>query len=90
MYNHWFWYFLGLINVISGLAFAADKQAAKNNRQRIPERNLHLLELLGGVFCNIMQMYTLRHKNRKFSYWAWTWIILIGWTLAGLHFYSVL
>jgi len=50
----------------------------------VPERTLHLLEALGGVIANLLLMYTLHHKNRKFSYWIWTWLVLIGWGVIGL------
>jgi len=72
-------YYIGLINLLSGLFFAFDKQAAIKGRRRIPERTLHLFEIIGGVFANLFLMYTLYHKNRKFSYWIWTWLIMIGW-----------
>lgn len=73
------YYYIGLINLLSGLIFAFDKQAAVKGRRRIPERTLHLFEMIGGVFANLFLMYTLHHKNRKFSYWIWTWLIMIGW-----------
>jgi len=82
MHNYVYWYYIGIINLLSGLIFAFDKQAAIKGRRRIPERALHLLEALGGVIVNLLLMYSLRHKNRKFSYWIWTWLILIGWIAA--------
>jgi uncharacterized membrane protein YsdA (DUF1294 family) len=69
------------INIISGIVFAYDKSAAIRKRQRVPETTLHFLELLGGTFANLLLIYTLRHKNRKFSYWVWTWILGIGWVI---------
>jgi len=81
MHNYVYWYYIGIINLLSGFIFAFDKQAAIKGRRRIPERTLHLLELLGGVLANLMLMYSLRHKNRKFSYWVWTWVIMIGWVI---------
>jgi uncharacterized membrane protein YsdA (DUF1294 family) len=69
------------INVVSAVLFAYDKKAARNNRRRIPERTLHLFEMIGGVFANLFLMYALHHKNRKFSYWVWTWLIMIGWVV---------
>ena len=72
-------YYLAFINILSGLLFALDKSAARNGRKRISERTLHWLELAGGVFLNLILMYILRHKNKKFSYWIWTWIIMAGW-----------
>ncbi|NDP22821.1 MAG: DUF1294 domain-containing protein [Paludibacter sp.] len=71
--------YLLTINLVSGILFAYDKQAAKKNKPRIPEITLHVFELLGGVFANIFLMYSLRHKNRKFSYWLWTWLIMSSW-----------
>lgn len=80
MEDHWdMLYYLGIINLFSGFIFAFDKHAAVKGRRRIPERTLHLLEVLGGVPTNLLLMYTLRHKNRKFSYWVWTWLAMIGW-----------
>jgi len=81
MHNYIYWYYFGIINLLSGLIFAFDKQAAIKGRRRIPERTLHLLEALGGVIANLLLMYSLRHKNRKFSYWIWTWMVLIGWVV---------
>lgn len=71
--------YFAFINLLSGFIFAYDKNAAIRGRRRIPERTLHLLEVLGGVFANLLLMYSLRHKNRKFSYWVWTWLVIIGW-----------
>lgn len=73
--------YFAIISLISGLIFSIDKQAAIKGRRRIPERTLHLLEVLGGAFANLLLMYTLRHKNRKFSYWVWTWLVMIGWVV---------
>jgi uncharacterized membrane protein YsdA (DUF1294 family) len=90
MHNYLCWYYVGTISFLSAIIFAYDKHAAKNNRHRIPERTLHLLEALGGVFANILLMYILLHKNRKFSYWVWTWLMLIGWVILISHMYSIL
>jgi uncharacterized membrane protein YsdA (DUF1294 family) len=90
MNNSGFIIYLILINFISGIVFAYDKWAAISKRQRISELALHLLELPGGAFENLLIMYTLRHKNRKFSYWVWTWVIAIVWLLVIYHLYSIL
>jgi len=89
MHNYWLGAYLGIVNIISGIFFAYDKNTAKNNRQRIPERTLHLLEILGGAFANLLLMYTLRHKNKKFSYWVWTWLVMIGWMFCFSQFFSL-
>lgn len=71
-------YFI-IISVVAASVFAADKKAAGKGRWRVPEKVLHLLEFLGGVFIVIPMMYIIRHKNRKFSYFVWTYLILLLW-----------
>ncbi len=83
MQSYIYWYLI-VMNIISGIIFAYDKWAANHNHRRIPERNLHLFELLGGVFAILLLMYSLRHKNRKFGYSSFTWLIIIGY---GMIFY---
>lgn len=77
--------YFAAINLISGIFFAYDKFAAKSNKRRVFELTLHFLEIIGGIFANFLLMYMLKHKNRKFSYWIWTWLIMIGWVT--LYFY---
>lgn len=73
-----FSYFI-LISLISLIVFSLDKSKAKRNKRRIPEKVLHILELLGGVFVIIPWMYVIRHKNRKFKYFIWSYLILVLW-----------
>lgn len=72
-------YYLVIINALSGTLFIFDKIAAITGIKRIKESVLHGLELLGGVFINLILMYLIRHKNKKNQYNKWTWIILILW-----------
>jgi uncharacterized membrane protein YsdA (DUF1294 family) len=81
--------YLLIINFASGILFAYDKQAAISNKRRVPEFKLHLFEILGGVLANIILMYTLRHKSRKFRYWVWTWLIMIVWAILLFNSYSL-
>lgn len=81
-------YYLIVINLLSGILFAYDKRAAINNRRRIPEKILHQLEMIGGVFANFLLMYVLRHKNKKVSYWVVTWIVLVAWIVITMYFYK--
>ena len=74
--------YLVAINLLSGFLFFWDKRAAKAGLRRIPEIRLHLFELLGGVFINWLLMYSIRHKNKKFSYYAITYLLLIFWIAA--------
>lgn len=68
-------------------AFGWDKAAAARGARRIPERTLHLLELLGGWPGALLGAALFRHKTRKPSYllatgavaivhvMAWGWIL---------------
>jgi len=75
-----------VINVIGVLTFSLDKSQAKNNKRRVPEKILHLLELLGGVFGIIVTMYLIHHKSSKWQYYIFTFIILLAWILAFQYF----
>ena len=85
MYNYWGLIYLGVINLVSGMMFIADKRAAIKNHRRIPERTLHVLEMLGGVFVNLILMYSIHHKNRKFRYYGVTWVVMMGWIVIGIY-----
>jgi len=80
--------YLIIINIASGILFSYDKHAAGINNRRVPERTLHILEMLGGVFANMVLMYSIHHKNRKFRYYGVTWIILTGWVVT-FYFLSI-
>jgi len=57
--------YLPVINVITWLAFWADKERARQGLYRIPERTLLLLALAGGSPAAIHAQQRLRHKTRK-------------------------
>ena len=71
--------YLFIISAISATFFIYDKYAAKKGKTRISEKHLHFCEMAGGVFINMLLMYFIRHKNRKFSYYSITWVTLIAW-----------
>ena len=78
--------YLITINVISILVFSIDKAQAKNNKRRVPEKVLHILELIGGVFGIIITMYLIHHKSSKWQYYIVTYIILLAWIFAYQYF----
>ena len=64
-------YFLLYLLLINALAFAlmlADKQKARKNRWRIPERTLLLTALLGGSIGALAGMYAFHHKTRHLKF----------------------
>ncbi len=73
--------YLLLINIVSAYFFYSDKKKAQKNKMRIPEKTLHILELMGGVFSILLLMKYLRHKNRKFKYFMYTYVALVLWII---------
>ena len=57
-----------LMSIAAFLAYATDKHAAQTGRWRIPEANLHVLELLGGWPGALFSQRVLRHKTCKAGY----------------------
>ena len=53
------------ISLLTFVVYAIDKRAARKNRWRIPEAQLHLLALLGGWPGAIIAQQVLRHKSVK-------------------------
>ncbi len=58
-----------IISIITFITYGADKQLAKAGGQRVPEKILFLLGLLGGCFGAIPGMLVFRHKTRKQMFW---------------------
>lgn len=63
------------INIFTFLAYWKDKRAAVNGQWRIPEKDLHMLELLGGWSGALLGQKILHHKNRKQSYQFVFWLV---------------
>lgn len=80
-----------LMSIATYLAYAADKHFAQSDRRRIPEINLHVMELLCGWPGALFAQRVLHHKTRKASYRAGFWMMVmlnLGATLAWLYWKS--
>lgn len=60
------WYLV--LSCLAFLVFAHDKRAARTRRSRVPERRLHLLELLGGFPGAWLAIFMFHHKSSKGSF----------------------
>lgn len=63
--------YLVVINIVTFIVFAVDKNRAKRHAWRVPERTLFLLALIGGSVGAIAGMYAFRHKTKH-------WYFVIG------------
>lgn len=64
----YFLIYLGLINLIGFFAMFLDKQKAKRDKWRIPEKTLFLLALIGGSLGTTLGMHTFRHKTKHWYF----------------------
>jgi len=80
------------INIVTYLAYWVDKRAAVRGEWRIPERNLHTLEMLGGWSGALLAQKILRHKNKKKSYraeFAFVLVMQLGFIVVALHLLGI-
>lgn len=57
------------MSMITFLLMGYDKMQAKSDGQRIPERVLFVLGILGGAIGGLLGMQIFRHKTRHGSFW---------------------
>lgn len=67
------------MSLISLLLYWQDKQQARTQAWRTPEKVLHASELLGGWPGALLAQQLFRHKTRKVSYQ------LVCWAIVALH-----
>lgn len=60
--------YLIIMNLIGFFAMFLDKQKAKRNKWRIPEKTLFLLALLGGSLGTTLGMRCFRHKTKHWYF----------------------
>ena len=75
----YFYIYIIVINIITLLAYGADKLKAKHHRWRTPEKTLWLLGLLGGAPGALIGMKIFRHKTRHISFYIINLCELILW-----------
>jgi len=70
---------LGLMTVVTVIAFGRDKLAARRDARRTRERTLRTLVLAGGVVGGWVGMLQFRHKTLHRSFWAVQWLASVLW-----------
>ncbi|MBE9037687.1 DUF1294 domain-containing protein [aff. Roholtiella sp. LEGE 12411] len=66
-----------IMSLITFRLYADDKSRAKQGRWRVPEKTLHLCELMGGWLGAFIAQQKLHHKSSKLSYQVVFWAIAI-------------
>ena len=64
-------------SLVTYVAYAVDKSAAKKGSWRTQESTLHLLSLIGGWPGAVVAQQTLRHKSKKESFRVAFWVTVI-------------
>ena len=64
-------------SLVTFIAYAHDKSAARNDQWRTPESTLHCLALIGGWPGALAAQRLLRHKSRKQSFQFAFWITVM-------------
>ncbi|WP_460419370.1 DUF1294 domain-containing protein [Pseudomonas sp. microsymbiont 2] len=67
------------MSLISLLLYWQDKQQARTQAWRTPEKVLHASELLGGWPGALLAQQLFRHKTRKLSYQ------MVFWSIVAMH-----
>ena len=71
-------YLILLMSIASFIVYAVDKNAARRNARRVPERTLHLLALFGGWPGALLAQHILRHKSVKLPFRRVFWGTVCG------------
>ena len=79
--------YLAGINVVTFLFYGYDKRQATNNKGRIPQLVLHVLELLGGTAGALLGQLSFRHKTKKLSFKIVFWAIVLIQTGLGFCYW---
>jgi uncharacterized membrane protein YsdA (DUF1294 family) len=66
------------VSLVTYLAYAVDKSAAKRGRWRTPENRLHFLSLACGWPGALIAQQTFRHKSQKQPFRSIFWITVIA------------
>jgi len=91
----WYAVVVLILSVVSFLLYGWDKRQAKLDRWRAPEKNFHLLSVLGGWPGAIAGQQFFRHKTQKQPFRSMFWltvilnVALVSWAIYQGFFFGV-
>ena len=65
------------LNIVSFFLMGHDKQCARKNRRRIPDKTLFLSAILFGALGGTLGMFIFRHKTRPWYFMVFFPLLLI-------------
>ena len=77
-----------IFNLITFVVFGADKFLARANRQRISEKTLLNLALIGGSVGAVFAQKLFRHKTKKYQYLYWVILVVQFSVFEVIWYYS--
>jgi len=63
-----------ILSIITFKTYKFDKLSAIDNQRRVPEKNLHLLSIIGGWPGAMLAQEILRHKSKKQPFKSLFWL----------------
>ena len=69
--------YLVSINIVAFCMYGLDKSAAIKQKERIPNKVLLFMAVIGGSVGALAGMYTFRHKTKKWYYTVTVPVILL-------------
>lgn len=78
----------GVLTVVTFAAYGFDKRRAKKEGDRIPEKTLHILSLLGGWPGAIAGQKLFHHKTVKRRFRVYFWLTVFGNLLISVILYA--
>ena len=76
--------YLTVMNIVGFAAMGIDKQKAKKQVWRIPEKTLFLLSILGGSLGSWAGMYAFRHKTKHWYFIVFMPLIFLIHVVLGI------
>lgn len=71
------WIYLAFTNAAAFILCGFDKNAAKNRKRRIPEKNLFFISAIGGSIGMLAGMLIFHHKTRKPAFYIGIPLIIV-------------